>query len=133
MEKTTMTRESSVRGKLGELERLLAALTDNKDHLGHLEGSRVALETLLEQAREAFSQQHIHTAAKQEASQQLVTSLTEGMRLGTVLRLAVKSFYGIRSEKLAEFGIQPFRGRAGAKPEEPTAPPVVDPPTPPVE
>ena len=26
-------------------------------------------------------------------------------------RLAIKQHYGIRSEKLAEFGLQPFRGR----------------------
>ncbi len=33
------------------------------------------------------------------------------MRLANVLRLAVKHHYGIRSEKLAHFGLQPFRGR----------------------
>ncbi|HEV8577731.1 MAG TPA: hypothetical protein VGX68_01515 [Thermoanaerobaculia bacterium] len=128
-----MAREQSTRGKLGELEQLLAALTNNKDNLAHLEGSRVILETLLNQAREAFTQKLIHTAAKQEASQGLLASLTEGTRLATVLRLAVKSFYGISSEKLAEFGIQPFRGRKAPQPEEPTAPPVEEPPTPPVE
>ena len=44
--------------------------------------------------------------------------LTEAERLITVLLLAVKQHYGIRSEKLAEFGIQPFRGRR--RKEEPT-------------
>ena len=41
----------------------------------------------------------------------LKASLTEGERLANVLQLAVKQHYGIRSEKLAEFGLQPFRGR----------------------
>jgi len=53
------------------------------------------------------------------------------MRLVTVLRLAVKHFYGIRSEKLVvEFGIQPFRGRPAGEPE---APPTEEAPTTPGE
>jgi hypothetical protein len=55
-------------------------------------------------------------AGKQEASKQLNTFVTEGERLATVLQLAVKQHYGIRAEKLAEFGLQPFRGRTKAKP-----------------
>ena len=46
-------------------------------------------------------------------------------RMATVLRLAVKQHYGIRSEKLAEFGLPPFRGRvrkAPSQPEEPKTP-----------
>lgn len=121
-----MSRESTIQGKLGEMERLLAALNNNNDDLAHLAFNRNALEALLNQAREAFTVQHIHIAAKQQASDRLLTALTEGMRLTTVLRLAVKHFYGIRSEKLAEFGIQPFRGRPASEPE---APPVEDPPT----
>ena len=58
-------------------------------------------------------QQSAFTASKQEASQKLKTFLIEGDRLANVLQLAVKQHYGIRSEKLAEFGLQPFRGRTG--------------------
>ena len=35
----------------------------------------------------------------------------EGERLANLLRGAVKQHYGIRSEKLADFGLKPFRGR----------------------
>jgi hypothetical protein len=43
-----------------------------------------------------------------------------------MLRQGVKQHYGIRSEKLAEFGLQPFRGRKTKtepepKPETPPA------------
>jgi hypothetical protein len=35
-----------------------------------------------------------------------------------LLRQGVKQFYGIRSEKLAEFGMRPFRGKkANTEPE----------------
>jgi len=37
--------------------------------------------------------------------------MTDSTRLGNALRAMIKEHYGVRSEKLAEFGIQPFRGR----------------------
>ena len=120
-----MSKETTSKGKLGDLERLVASLTANATDLPHLEVSRNQLGTLLNEAREAADQQALHTAGKQEASQQLRTALTEGMRLANVLRLAVKHHYGIRSEKLAHFGLQPFRGRprkTQPAPEEPQTP-----------
>ena len=47
----------------------------------------------------------------QELSKQIKTLVTEGQRLANLLRSALKEHYGIRSEKLAEFNVQPFRGR----------------------
>jgi hypothetical protein len=130
-----MARETTLRGKLGELERLVTALNNNSDDLPHLEFGRLALGELLDRARTAFDQQAVHTAAKQAASRVLGVSLIEGMRVATtVMRFAVKQHYGIRSEKLAEFGLQPFRGRPAPPVEEPEPPPVeAEPPSPPVE
>ena len=105
-----MATETTSKGKLGDLERLLASLTANASEIPHLEASRNQLGALLTQAREAADLQALHTAGKQEATRNLQTALTEGMRLANVLRLAVKQHFGIRSEKLAHFGIQPFRG-----------------------
>ena len=120
-----MSKETTLKGKLGDSLRLLASLNANKDSLQHLEVSRAELEDLLAKAQEAADRQALHTAGKQEASKQLRTSLDEGQRLANILRLAVKQRYGIRSEKLAHFGLQPFRGRPrNAKPttEEPQPP-----------
>ena len=50
-------------------------------------------------------------ATKQELSQQLKTLVVEGDRVATLLRSAVKQHFGVRAEKLTEFGVQPFRGR----------------------
>ena len=45
-----------------------------------------------------------------------------------MLRQGIKQHFGIRSEKLAEFGLAPYRGKTGRKkPENP------DPPPPPTE
>ncbi len=125
-----MSKETTKKGKLGDLERLTSSLAANAEELPHLEGSRNQLGTLLGQAREAADLQAFHTAGKQEASQQLKTALTEGLRLANVIRLAIKQHYGIRSEKLAHFGIQPFRGRSRKDPEEPQTPTPETPGTP---
>lgn len=120
-----MSTETTSKGQLGDLERLLASLTANAADIPHLEVSRNQLGALLTQAREAADLQALHTAGKQEASRNLRIAFTEGMRLANVLRLAVKHHYGIRSEKLAHFGLQPFRGRprkAKPVPEEPQPP-----------
>ena len=56
-------------------------------------------------------------ASKQERSKQLQAIISEGQRLATGMRKMIVHQYGVRSEKLTEFGLQPFRGRK-AKPAE---------------
>jgi hypothetical protein len=114
-----MARETTVKGRLGKLQRLLARLSSNRDELQHIEPSRVRFEGLFGQMQEAADRQAFHTASKQEASQQLQTFLAEAERLATILQLAVKQHYGIRSEKLADFGLKPFRGRPRKETPEP--------------
>jgi len=118
-----MAKERTVKGRLGNLLRLLARLNGNREELQHLEASRTRFEAMLAQLQEVADRQAVHTAAKQEASQQFQVILTEVERLATVLRLAVKQHFGIRAEKLAEFGMQPFRGRTRTAPaREPQSP-----------
>jgi hypothetical protein len=118
-----MPKERTFKGQLGYLQRLLATLNANSGELPHLEVSREQLEALVAQALEAAGRQAVHAAIKQEATQQLNTSLVESLRLANVLRLAVKQHYGIRAEKLAEFGMQPFRGRPRKSATAPEPPP----------
>ena len=122
-----MTRETTNSGRLGRLQKLSAALAANSGDLPNLQGSITQLAALLAQAQEAAKQQAALTAEKQAASRQLNTSLTDVERLGTVLQLAVKQHYGIRAEKLAEFGMQPFRGRSRTAKPAPTPPPTPTP------
>jgi hypothetical protein len=123
------TQETTVKGRMGKLQRLHARLSSNLAELGHLEASLARFEALLAQITEAADRQSLHTAGKQEASQQFQTALVEGERLATVLRLAVKQHYGIRSEKLADFGLKTFRGRSRKATTEPK-PPAPEPTTP---
>lgn len=120
-----MSKESTYVGQLGDLQQLLAKLSANIAELPHLEGSLQQLGVLSGRAQEALQRQAALTSAKQEATRELQTVLADALRLANVLRMAVKQHYGIRSEKLAEFGMQPFRGRKRAvkpAPEEPSKP-----------
>ena len=114
-------------GTLGDLGRLVAALTANATELPHLEGVRARLEKTVADAQELAKQQAALTASKQEASKRLKELLAEGNRMATGVSRLITENYGLRAEKLAEFGLQPFRGRkvkkAGPEPEPP--PPAV--------
>jgi chromosome segregation ATPase len=124
------TRQTTQAGVLGELTRLSAALDANAVELEHLEGARVRFAALVAEAQQTAREQAYFAASKQEASRRLERLLSEGQRMSTGLGRLLQEFYGIASEKLTEFGLQPFRGRTRrSEPEEPE-PPV---PSPPVE
>jgi len=75
------------------------------------------------EALEVSKEQAALIASKQEASKRLGKLLTEGQRVATGVGKLLKEHYGLDSEKLAEFGLQPFRGRARkAKPVTPPSP-----------
>ena len=129
-----MAKETTYAGMLGDWRRLLEPLKANAADLPHLEAPRAKLEAILAQAVGLSQEQAARTATKQDLSQQLKSVVGEGQRLATLLRSAVKEHYGIRSEKLAEFNVQPFRGRvrkAKVAPEGSGAPlPSQSPPVP---
>jgi hypothetical protein len=126
-----MTKESTYKGKFGDWDRLNTMLTANAADLAHLEPLRAQLAASLAQGQAQAAQQAVHTAAKQDTSQQLRTTVIEGDRLANLLRKALQQHYGIRSEKLVEFGVKTFRGRLRAKKvENPTPAPVPAPSTP---
>ena len=131
-----MSVETTYKGKVEDWERLNERLTANASELAHLEKTRAQLQAMMEQARGIAAAQAAQMAAKQEASQKLKDVIAEGNRLATLLRASVRQHYGIRAEKLVEFGVKPFRGR---KPKstlkgkgkegttEPTVQPAADP------
>ena len=105
-------RETTYAGVMGDLGQLITALTANAAELPHLEGTRAKIEKILADAQEAAKRQAALVASKQEASKEIRKLLDEGRRLATAARGLLKEQYGIRSEKLAEFGVPPFRGKA---------------------
>ena len=138
-----MSQETTYAGWIGEWQKLIASLEANAAELPHSEVPRKELAAMLARAQEIALEQAALTATKQDRSKQLRNVMVEGQRLATLLRSMVRQRFGIRSEKLAEFNLQPFRGRnrtANTKrstrrkrtplvPPEPTPTPPADPNT----
>jgi hypothetical protein len=120
-----MFRESSYKGKFGDWDKLNTMLVANASELAHLEPLRAQLVASLAQGQAQAAQQAVHTAAKQDSSQQLRSTVVEGDRLANLLRKALQQHYGIRSEKLVEFGVKTFRGRVRAAKPSPTPVPTL--------
>jgi phosphoglycerate-specific signal transduction histidine kinase len=107
-----MSSEKTYAGVLGYLQRLDNTLEANIGDLPRFQGAREMIQEILTRGHEVAKQQAALIAAKQEMSQQLKTLIADGQRVATAVRTLLKQHYGLRSEKLAEFGVQPFRGRA---------------------
>jgi len=126
-----MSNETTYSGVLGELGRLGTAMAANATDLAHLEGVRGRLDKIFGEAQQVAQQQAALIATKQETSKRLKTLLVEGKRVATGLNRFLKEHYGIRSEKLAEFGLKPLRARvAKATPSTPEPPPAPTPANP---
>ena len=110
-----MPYETTNAAKLGSLQQFAASIAANIPDLPHLEQSCLQFVTMVGNLQEISKQQAALVADKQEASKQFRDLLAECQRLATVLRVAIKQHYGIRSEKLAEYNLQPFRGRKPKK------------------
>ena len=131
-----MAREPKYGATFNGWERLLASLEANKETFPQLDAYRTQLEAMLSQAREASAEQTAMAAGKQQATQRIQTLLVDGRKLATVLRTVVRQHFGNRSEKLAEFDLQPLRARtrtvtagAGAGTKPPTVTPTPATPT----
>ena len=126
-----MSKETTYSGVMGSLGRLSSALGANAADLAHLDGTRLRLAKIVSDIEGIAQQQAALTASKQEISKQLQKLLVEGQRLASGMQKFLQEHYGTRSEKLAEFGLQPFRGRKPrTKSPEPTPEPPTSVPTP---
>ncbi len=123
-----MGNETTNSGVIGRLGRLDSALAANAADLAHLDGARLRLTKIVGDIKGVAQEQAALTASKQDASKQLQKLLVDGQRLATGMQRFLQEHYGNRSEKLAEFGLQPFRGRKPRTPKEKTPKP--EPPTP---
>lgn len=89
----------------------LDALEVNSNELPHLDSRRLRLQEIRNEALIAHRDQAAARAAKQDASRRLEALLAEGRTVMTFLNAGIREHYGKDSEKLAEFKLQPFRGR----------------------
>jgi hypothetical protein len=121
-----MSDETTQTGRVGDWLRLGEVMEANAAELSHLETLRLRFAEMTLDVRELFKEQAALKATKQDVSKRLDALLREGDRLATLLRQALRQHYGIRSEKLAEFGLQPFRGRKPRTQQRPAVAPATD-------
>ena len=122
-----MSKQTTYTGMIGDWQTLLQTLEANSAEIPQLEPFRVKLTDLLSRALDISKRQAGLKAEKQEASKQLKGLSADANRLANAVRVLLKEHYGIRDEKLAAFGLQPFRGKAkkAQEPETPAPTPAV--------
>jgi len=119
------------------LELRSAALVVNSADLPHMEVPRQKVDAMLTELKDLTTQQASLTAAKQEISKRLAALNSEGQKMITFVDVGVRQHYGTQSEKLVEFGQQPFRPQPRIRLVGPDGKPVkpgtipVQPPAPP--
>ena len=87
------------------------ALAANIEEFPHFRSQVARLDTLLALLKELTAEQARLTASRQEVSKRIAEVNDEAQKLMTFLDVAVKEHYGKSSEKLAEYGMQPFRSK----------------------
>jgi hypothetical protein len=94
-----------------KLELRSKALAANIEETPHLVAPLAKLDSLLALLKELTAEQARLTAARQEISKRIAELMEDAQRLMTFVDLGVKQHYGNRSEKLVEYGLQPFRSK----------------------
>jgi len=116
--------------KVAGWEVTATGLAANQPQLQHLDGHRIQLQEGTVQFKALSTQFNVLTTSKQEVCKDMQELFRQVEALMVYLRAAVRQHYGRDSEKLIEFGLQPFRGRTPSpkaplpeapKPADPTA------------
>jgi hypothetical protein len=94
-----------------KLELRTKALAANIEETPHLAGPLAKLDALLALLKQLTAEQARLTAARQEVSKRIATLIDEAQKQLTFVDLGVKAHYGNRSEKIVEYGLQPFRSK----------------------
>jgi hypothetical protein len=105
--------------------KLLVTIEVNKADLPYLEDRRAQLAKIMERLQEASIRQAAFKAQFQQATRDVEQMLSEGRDVVTRLRNGIRTQYGLKAEKLAEFNMQPRR-QAKRKKAEPVIEPAPD-------
>ena len=87
-----------------------SAVEANAADLPHMEAHRIQLAAFSQEAKSLTVQQAAFAANKQEITRRLQKVMKDGDALVDFLLTGVRQHYGKESEKMTEFGQQPFRG-----------------------
>ena len=96
---------------LQKLELRSKALAANLKDIRHLADPLAKLDGMLKLLRQLLAEQSRLTARRQEISRRIEDLAINAQKLLTFVDVGVREHYGNRSEKLAEYGLQPFRSK----------------------
>jgi hypothetical protein len=111
-----------------DLDLRIQALEANKEELPQMEVPRQKGTTILTEMKELRVKQASLTASKQQVTKRLTVLNNEAKILMTSIDAGLRAHFGTRSEKLVEFGRQPFRSQPRVKLVEVVVPPVPEKP-----
>jgi hypothetical protein len=94
-----------------KLELRSKALAANIEDIRYLAEPLARLVAMLTLLKELMTEQASLTAQRQDVSRRIEDLANEAQKLLTFLDAGVKQHYGHRSEKLSEYGLQPFRSK----------------------
>lgn len=115
-----MAQEWLYMNKVNGWDKMDVAVTANATQVPKIEINISDLRDLSQRARVLFAQQAALAAQKQEVTKELQEVIQDGEAMMKFLREGLKAHYGKDSEKLIEFGLQPFRGLKPSAPKGPT-------------
>ena len=95
---------------LNACDKALAAAAANAGQPA-VDDLRLQLEKKTSGIRESQSRRNLHKFQAQQASRDLEDNLDSARELYSRLRHLLIALFGLDAEKLAEFGLQPFRGQ----------------------
>jgi len=102
----------------------------NKTDLAHLAAQSARLAVVADGAKSTKLRQEAFKAEVQQTTRDLETFMKEGREIATRLRNGIRTQYGLKGEKLTEFGLKPRRKPQKKATPGPVAQPTPVPPTP---
>lgn len=106
-----MAGERRYMNRINGWAQIIAGATSNPDETKHLEPGVIRLQELHTRVSTLSAQQAALTTTKQESTKELRRLIREGDALADFLRTGARAHFGADSEKMIQFGMQPFRGR----------------------
>jgi hypothetical protein len=103
-------------------EKVLLNVKANSPDAPGLAGYTAPLEKILDDAKNLSASLESRKALKQQESKDRAVLMKQGNQQVSRIRLALKAFFGLNSERIIEYGGRPVRARRSKKPNPPPAP-----------
>lgn len=92
-------------GFLHECREVMAGVDLNTDDLAHVLSDRVMLGEVVVQIDNGIARQNLHQSQYQTATRDVEDAMAQGRELLVRIKNAIRATYGLRNEKLQEFGL----------------------------